>query len=249
MICKNENLRNIRRQFSVQTGVALEEKKAMPVSASKILSVAVVVCLIGALLLMPGRHYGNSIVLTVNAADGAPVELGEKPVVVEYDFPFAEAAYGNVEGMTTGTEVLKYSVNIQGEGIEHIRYAISDAEQAWFQQQFEMSEAEFYRRAHTGDDEYPIYRGMSEQPGIWTATSYLGAEYSVPYREQDAREIYLEYRVEKNERQWIAADISIAIEIFTEDGDMIRKALLIQPQAAGPDMDGISSVKISVVDA
>lgn len=245
---RNENLKNIRMRFSSQTGVELEEKKAATMSTPRIISGALAVCLIAALLLAPINQNGNGIVLTVNAADGVTVELGADPVVVECDFPFTEAAYGDIYGMTTGTEVLEYSVNVQGENIQRIHYSIADAKNAWFQEQYEMSEAEFQQQKNTSQETASVYRGMSGETGIWTVTSYIGTEYEVLYDEQPTREVYLEYQVEKTDGHWIAADISIAIEIYTKNGTVIQKTMLIQPQVVGPDSDGMSSVKISVLD-
>ena len=48
---------------------------------------------------------------------------------------------------------------------------------------------------------------------------------------------------------WTAADITIAVEIYTEDGTVLRKTILIQPHVVGPDSEGMSSVKISVLDS
>lgn len=247
MIYRNENLKNIRERFSSETGVEFEEKKAATMSTTRIISSVLAVCLIAALLLVPINQYGNSIVLTVNAADGVAVEIGTTPVVVEYDFPFAEAAYGDISGMTTGTEVLEYSVNVQGKNIERIHYSIADTENAWFQEQYEMSEAEFQLQK-SAFETTSVYRGISGEPGIWTVTSYIGAEYEVPYDEQDTHDVYLEYQVEKYDGNWAAADITIDVEIYTDDGTVLQKTILIQPQVVGLDSEGMSSVKISVLD-
>lgn len=247
MIYSNKNLKNIRKQFSNQTGVEFEEKRTVTLSPARVVSGALAVCLILALLLVPINQNGNSIVLTVNAADGATVELGEDPVVVEYNFPFAEAAYGDIHGMTAGTEVLAYSVNVQGDNIECIRYSIGDTGNAWFQKQQEMSEAEFQHQK-AASETTSVYRGMSGESGVWTVTSYIGAEYEVSYDEQGTHDVYLEYQVEKCDENWIAADITIGVEIYTEDGTVLQKTILIQPQMVGPDSDGMNSVKISVQD-
>lgn len=56
-------------------------------------------------------------------------------------------------------------------------------------------------------------------------------------------------QVEKCDENWTAADIVINVEIYTVDGAVLQKTILIQPQVIGPESGGLSSVKNSLSDS
>lgn len=251
MMFKEENLQNIRRKFSQETGVALGSKKVPSGAGKRVLTGVLAACVLLALFLVPISRQDSGILLTVNATDGAAVELGKSPVLLEYELPFREANYGSMAGMDSGSEVLLYSVTAEGEGISKVTYTVAEdaAERVWFQEQFVVSESEFQTIKNAPEGETDVYRGMAEGDSqLWTVSARLGSVYEVAYGEQGNREIYLEYRVGYEEGAWTADAFSIHVEILMEDGTLIEKELRIQPKTFGPDTKGLNSVMISLED-
>lgn len=251
MMFKEENLQNIRRKFSQETGVELSHKKAPSGTGKRVLTGVLAACVLLALFLAPISRQDSGILLTVNAADGAAVELSKLPVLLEYELPFREANYGSIAGMDSGSEVFLYSVTAEGQGISKVTYTVAEdaAERVWFQEQFVMSESEFQALKNAPEGETDVYRGMAAGDSqLWTVSARLGSVYEVAYGDQGNREIYLEYRVGYEEGTWTAEDFSIRVEILMEDGTLIEKELLIQPKILGPDTKELNSVMISVED-